>query len=157
MSIPTQSNSKISPKDKRDRTELEQFLRFYLEPHTTSMLSVAQIAEVLKIGIGQIAPIPHLPAWVMGVYNWRGSVLWMVDLGLLLGLDSWYRSERASANYTAIVLKCDRTSTTARLGLVVTRVEDIEWCDTAQIHALPTMKAASALAPYLRGVLAKIR
>ncbi len=69
-----------------DLNEKEQFLRFHLVPDTTLMLSITQLTEVLTIPVGQIIPIPHMPAWVMGVYNWRGEILWMVDLGQLVGL-----------------------------------------------------------------------
>ncbi|GBF83604.1 chemotaxis signal transduction protein [Aphanothece sacrum FPU3] len=72
----------------RNRSSLEQFLRFDLVPDTTLMLPVAQLTEVLTVPLGQIVPIPHMPPWVMGIYNWRGEILWMVDLGHLLGLNS---------------------------------------------------------------------
>lgn len=143
----------FSPQNADARQELEQFLRFYLQPDTKAMLPVGQIAEVLKIDLGRIAPMPHLPAWVMGVYNWRGNILWMVDLGQLLGLDPWQRQNVATPKYTAIVLRCDRRfdSTAASLGLVVTRVEDLEWCRRDRIQALPAVAVTSALAPFLKG------
>ena len=142
------SNSTIE----RDRTT-EQFLRFHLNPDTKAMLSVGQIAEVLKIQFGQIVPIPHLPAWVMGVYNWRGDILWMVDLGHLLGLNSWYRHVNCS-NYTAIVLsphKAHKSATDLHLGLIVPRVEDIEICNPSEIQAAPNLSVTASLDNFLRG------
>jgi len=58
----------------------QQFLRFHLVPDTTALLPVRQMSEVLTVPIAQVVPIPHTPAWVMGVYNWRGEILWLVDL-----------------------------------------------------------------------------
>lgn len=51
----------------------QQFLRFHLVPDTTAMLPVQQMTEVLTMGVSEIVPIPQMPGWVMGVYNWRGK------------------------------------------------------------------------------------
>ncbi|AFY77719.1 MAG: chemotaxis protein CheW [Hydrococcus sp. C42_A2020_068] len=137
----------------------EQFLRFYLEPDTKVMLPVAQLTEVLTIPLGQIIPIPHMPAWVMGVYNWRGEILWMVDLGQLVGLTPWHQQSFKGSTYRAFVLKSAGKSETAAksqtLGLVISRVDDIEWCDPAQIQSPPASAVEPGLAPFLRGFWVK--
>lgn len=133
----------------------EQFLRFYLEPDTKVMLPVAQLTEVLTIPLGQIVPIPHMPPWVMGVYNWRGEILWMVDLGQLVGLTPWSQQSLKSSIYKAFVLRSagssGATSKNQALGLVIGRVEDIEWCDPAEIQSPPASAVEPGLAPFLRG------
>lgn len=132
----------------------EQFLRFYLEPDTKVMLPVAQMTEVLTIPLGQIIPIPHMPAWVMGVYNWRGEILWMVDLGQMVGLTPWHQQSLKSSTYKAFVVRSvDSTgvSKSKSLGLVISRIEDIEWCDPAEIQSPPASAVEPGLAPFLRG------
>ena len=131
----------------------EQFLRLHLVPDTKVLLSIQQVGEVLTIPVGQIVPIPHMPACVMGVHNWRGEVLWMVDLGHLCGLTPYYQQTIRIA-HTAVVLQgYDGASTqkSQTLGLVVDRVEDVEWCDPNVIQPLPLSTLASELAPLLRG------
>lgn len=134
--------------------ENKQFLRFFLRPDTNLMLPIRQITEVLKIQFGQIVPIPQMPPWVMGVYNWRGDILWMIDLGNLVGLNSWYQQELNRSSQTVIVLSPDQEQTKSdhqsHLGLVISRVEDIESCDptTIQIAIKETM---SQLEPFLQG------
>lgn len=143
-----------------------QFLRFHLVPDTTAMLPVYQMTEVLTVPIGGIVPIPHMPAWVMGVYNWRGEILWMVDLGHLIGLTPLYQHATSRPDYRAIVIRDvqerpgkQRTGTPSGsqgsskklLGLVVNRVEDMEWCNPDVIQS-PTMASVSPeLVPFLRG------
>ncbi len=148
----------ISTINDRSKTpQALQYLRFYLEPDTKIILPVRQITEVLKIPVGQIVPIPHMPPWVMGVYNWRGNILWMLDLGHLFGLDSWYQSGINTSNYTAIVLSPDRDIKRTKvfnsisLGLVVTRVEDIQWCDKNSIQSPPANAVKPSLAQFLQG------
>lgn len=138
-------------------TASEQFLRFYLFPNTTVLLPIEQLTEVLTISRDQIVPIFHLPPWVMGVYNWRGEILWMVDLGHLVGLTPWHQQPISASSYTAIVLQARSNSATPTgpksqmLGLIVNRVEDIEWCDSDLLQSPPASAVTPELAPFLQG------
>jgi positive phototaxis protein PixI len=135
----------------------EQFLRFYLFPNTTVLLPIEQLTEVLTISRDQIVPIFHLPPWVMGVYNWRGEILWMVDLGHLVGLTPWHQQPIGASSYTAIVLQARSNSVKSTgtksqmLGLIVNRVEDIEWCNPDLLQSPPASTVTPELAPFLRG------
>lgn len=138
----------------------QQFLRFHLVPDTTAILPLHQITEVLTMAVGEIMPIPHMPVWVMGVYNWRGEILWMVDLGYLVGLTPWYQQVTNDSTYTTIVIQSMQqvrspqqvgNSGTGKkqLGLVVNRVEDMEQCHPEEIQSLPA--TTPELVPFLRG------
>ena len=151
------SNSLLPSSERASSKALEQFLRFHLMPDTTVLLPMQQLTEVLTIPNGKIVPIFHMPAWVIGVYNWRGEILWMVDLGHLLGLTASYQQANSASSYTAIVLQaCDRQATSTNLknqmlGVVVSRVEDIEWCNPDWIQSPPSSTITSEIAPFLRG------
>lgn len=139
------------------KKEEKQFLRFYLHPGTKLMLPIGQITEVLRIQFGQIVPIPQMPEWVMGVYNWRGDILWMVDLGHLIGLNPWYQQNTNRSNHTAIVLSPDREKAQAKgetkinLGLIISQVEDIEMCNTSAIQSPLSSGVTPQIAPFLQG------
>ncbi|MBW4657814.1 MAG: chemotaxis protein CheW [Drouetiella hepatica Uher 2000/2452] len=136
----------------------EQFLRLRLL-NTPVLLSVGQMTEVLTVPIGQIVPIAHMPTWVMGVYNWRGEVLWMVDLCHLCGLAPWYEQQAVSA-HAAVVLQIRLPASPASrsasaksrtLGLVVSQIGEMEWCDPHQIQALSLSAATPEITQFLRG------
>jgi positive phototaxis protein PixI len=137
----------------------EQFLRFYLEPDAAALLPVSQLLEVLKLPMGQIVPIPHMPSWLMGVYNWRGEILWMVDLAELVGLTPCDRQQTSDiSTYTAVVLQAnlsDRlsvpTAETQTIGLVIERVDDMQWCNADTIQPPPFSAVATPFAPFVRG------
>ncbi|NEP57511.1 MAG: chemotaxis protein CheW [Symploca sp. SIO2G7] len=135
----------------------EQFLRLYLARNTTALLPLQQLTEVLTIPIGQIVPIPDMRAWVMGVYNWRGEILWIVDLGHLVGLTPWYQQTSNVSAHKAVVLSIYTASTSSTkvqsqmLGLVVNQVEDIEWCNPDSIQSPPSSTVTAELVPFLRG------
>ena len=155
MSNLSQTNLTDSLQPKDDRTIAKQFLRFYLYPDTKVMLPIEKITEVLKIQLDRIVPIPQMPSWVMGVYNWRGEILWMVDLSHLIGLEPWYQNQTARSHHTAIVLSPnkehrDRTDNIC-LGLIVSRVEDLATCDTKQIQSALGSKVGTRLGNFLQG------
>lgn len=147
----------LTPTDSASSRGSEQFLRFHLVPDTTALLPVHQLTEVLTVPRGQIVPMFHMPAWVMGVYNWRGEILWMVDLGHLLGLTPWHEQSVGASTYTAVVVRAysqQAASTSVKhqlLGVVVNRVEDIEWCNPDWIQSPPSSSVTPELVPFLRG------
>ena len=138
-----------------EKTTDKQFLRFQLHPDTKAMLPIRQITEVLKIQFGQIVPIPQMPVWVMGVYNWRGDILWMLDLGHLLGLDSWYQHQLNRSNHMAIVLSPHRYSqanvNNIHLGLVVAQIEDLSICAENAIQSALSSQVSAQLAQFSQG------
>ena len=137
----------------------EQFLRFYLEPDLNAALPVDQMTEVFTVSTTKVVPIPHMPPWVIGVYNWRGEILWLVDLGYLLGGTPLYQQTSSRSLYTAIVVNSQQSggrqgSSTAgkkMLGLAVNRVEDMEWFNPDLIQSPPESAINAALIPFLRG------
>jgi positive phototaxis protein PixI len=151
------SNPSLPANNSTPTPVTQQFLRFHLIPHTTALLPIQQLTEVLTIPTGQIVPISHMPPWVMGVYNWRGEILWMIDLGHLIGLTPWHQQENITSAYTAIVLQShpnQATTTTVKslmIGLVVNRVEDIEWCNPDLIQSPPSSPMNLDLLPFLQG------
>lgn len=140
-----------------DPQEAKQFLKFAIYPSTKLMLPIRQITEVLKIKFGQIVPIPQMPPWVMGVYNWRGDILWMVDLGHLIGLDPWYQRENNRNYQTAIVLSPHKEKIQSdkrvgtNLGLIVSHVEDIKMCDRSTIQSPPNNSVSQQISSFLQG------
>jgi positive phototaxis protein PixI len=144
----------------------QQFLRLYLAADFPALLPIHQVKEVLTVPRDQIVPIPDMPAWVMGIYNWRGEILWMVDLGHLCGLTPWYQQPTYISMHSTIVLRVPETTPDIHreisretptpiamqtLGLVVNSVEDMEVCDLALIQALPLSSLPSQLASFLHG------
>ena len=137
-------------------TKKKQFLRLYLEPKTTIMLPIEQVTEVLKITLNKIVPIPQMPPYIMGVYNWRGEILWTADLGQLLGLNSW-QQQNIDSNHTTMIIISFAIGSQAKsmhkksLGLIVNSIEDIEWCDPQFIQPPSSSAINTVLASFVSG------
>jgi positive phototaxis protein PixI len=143
-------------------SEEEQFLRFTLEPDITALLPLQHLAEVLNIPGKEIVPIFLMPAWVTGVYNLRGEILWIIDLGHLLGLTPCYQQASTSSSFTTIVLNIPSQSAVVRgasttkvrnqlLGCIISRLEAIEQCDSDQIQPPQLTSAIHGILPFLQG------
>ena len=116
----------------------EQFLQLYLTANLPMLLSVHQLVEILTVPIGQIVPLFQMPPWIMGVYNWRGEVLWMVDLNHCLGLSPWYKETEYQSKHTVVVVRSLADKSTdekdRRLGLVVHQIKDMVFCPSDRIQ-----------------------
>lgn len=123
----------------------QQFLRFSLHPNLTMMVETDRVVELVSIPHDRVVPMPHLAPAVRGIYNWRGEILWVVDLAMLLGMavaPRRYHSlqqlviMRSTGNDAAeFKTKGDR-QTQAKIGFMVDEIAEIEDYDIAQIRLL---------------------
>ncbi len=126
-----------------------KFLRFQLQLEHRLLLAVEAIQEILRLAIAEILPVPDMPEAVLGIYNWRGEMLWLVDLGALLGLPPvWQLADTSLATLNAIVLRVEEQ----RLGLVVQQVDGIE-AYAPQALQTPQGLFSAQLAPFVEGYL----
>lgn len=128
----------VPSQDEQPESIEEQFLQLYLNSSLSVLLSVHQLVEILTVPIGQIVPLFQMPPWVMGVYNWRGEVLWMVDLNHFLGLSPWYKQAEYASKHTVVVVRSVSDQPTdekeKRLGLVVHQIADMMFCPSQTIQ-----------------------
>ncbi len=159
-----------------NRSTQQQFLRFPIQPSLTALIEIdtalsdtaagvqprsqQRILELIDIQVDRVVPMPHLPPAVMGVYNWRGEILWIVDLAMLLGTATETRRHRslqptiilASTTELAGGRSASADRQERKLGLVVDDIAEIEWYDPALICPLDPDRVAPALANWVRGV-----
>ncbi len=129
----------------------QQFLQFRLQPDLTAAIDLDRVTELVNIPLDRIVPMPHLPPAVMGVYNWRGEILWIVDLGQLVGLNNGRSPRHYRSLQPTIIISNTTAGTTTSIGLVVAEIAEIEWCETAQIQALTPDCLQQTLSSWLVG------
>ncbi|MFN3926985.1 MAG: chemotaxis protein CheW [Pseudanabaenaceae cyanobacterium] len=106
----------------------DRYLVLQLTGAELVMLPIGELGEVFNISLLQVVQIPDLPAHVMGVCNWRGEVVWLVDVGAWLGFPPLYQQGFSQITYKVVLLQ------SGGLGLVVTRVGNILTCTPDQIQ-----------------------
>jgi positive phototaxis protein PixI len=131
-----------------------------MEIDDTSQQRSQRVSELVNVPIDRVVPMPHLPPAVMGIYNWRGEILWIVDLAILLGLAISPRRYRSlqpmiiltgTGTNSANGAEAPETQQQQTIGLVVDRINEIEWCERELIPA-DTSAIDSALSSWVRGL-----
>lgn len=143
--------SLFSDSDEETETENKQgqrFLRFHLGLEDTALLSVNTVKEVLSVSGEAILAIPDTPASVLGIHNWRGEMLWLVDLNYLLGFSPLWEIENIATNINIIVLQVENQE----IGIAVRQVETIEQHDWQKLQP-PEGLFPDHILSYVQGYL----
>jgi chemotaxis signal transduction protein len=134
----------------------EQLIRVPLDTQDSVLLPLEQLTEILRIEFAEILSIPEMPSCVMGICNWRGEMLWLVDFNQFVGYPSLFQQEPFSAPLTVLVIQSNQPLSAKRtegIGMVVSQVHDIELHDLQRLQS-PTIGLFSPdLLPLVRGVL----
>jgi positive phototaxis protein PixI len=125
----------------------QKFLSFHLGVRDTAVISLEHITEVLQVSLPEICRIPQMPNCVLGIYNWRGEMLWLIDLEAMLGYPPISQGSNLVSKMMAIVLENE----SKYLGLLVRQLMDIEWLDTNQIKPPTTELFYPKMLPFLQG------
>jgi chemotaxis signal transduction protein len=130
-------------------TTEHRFLNFSLGHEDTALLPVESIAEVLRVPMTEVLPVPQMPGSILGIYNRRGEMLWLVDLGHLVGHPLTFQPGNPFVTGMAMVLEIEGQF----LGLVVKQVHDIESIDPQTIQPPSTQLFSPKLLPFVQGYL----
>jgi len=123
--------------------KIRKFLEFQLGDGSTYLLPAEIVMEIISLNSRQILPVPQVPPSVMGVYQWRGETLWIIDIGILCGFAplSWGK------NNFLLVLQIGEEY----MGLVVPQVKDIETYDLSKLKEPLDDLFHKELRPFLQG------
>ncbi len=128
------------------KATISQFLSFFLTSDIQAMLLTEELGEIIKIDPSQIVPIFDLSPAIMGVYNHRGEVLWIVDLALLLELEPLYQQNYYQSYNVLLIKKHNKI-----LGLAVRQVGHLVLCKKGQIRCSTRKEITSKLSFCLLG------
>jgi chemotaxis signal transduction protein len=121
----------------------------------SALLPTQVMIEVISLALTDLVPIPDTPSTVMGVYNWRGDVLWVLDLSALLGQAQLAQQMEQP---TLIVVRQGLEN----LGLVVPQLGQMLWLEAEQMelvvqqlqsgqsHKSPRETLSESLSPSLK-------
>ncbi|AFY95320.1 chemotaxis protein CheW [Chamaesiphon minutus] len=131
------------PTKRSTRTTGEMFLRFQLDKQTCAVVPMLQTQEAVIIPAGRVSVIPNLPSCVLGLFNRRSSLLWLVDLPEILGLEP---IDRYAHSYDVALLKVGQTP----LAVAVRSIQGVVRFNKEEIRS-PIGSFNPAFTPYLSG------
>jgi len=127
----------------RDRQQGDAYLRLMVRDRLTALVPVTEAQQVMVVAPRQLTVMPNLPSLVMGLLNYRNRVVWVIDLGQLLGLEPLSSD---CPYYTVALLQAAEK----RLGIAVSDVRGILRLGADSIQS-PVGTVNAALVPYLKG------
>lgn len=125
----------------------QKFLSFNLGRKDKAVISLKYITEVLQVSLAEICGVPQMPTSIFGIYNWRGEMLWLVDLEEMLGYGQVMQATNLASKMMAVVVQSEGKY----LGLLIRHLMDIEWLDTSQMKAPENQLFSANISPFLEG------
>lgn len=124
MSAISQNQKSATPIQFQDSqlTLGERFLRFPLNSQVNSLLSLSDLQGTISIQLQEILPVPHISESWLGIINWRGEAIWILDLAGFLNGTHWCRQPNINTEGMAILIQVK----TQTIGLLVKQVKTIE-------------------------------
>jgi len=128
--------------DSKNNAEAEsQLVTFYLAGEEFG-LPISKVKEI--VSVPAVTRLPKAPQYIEGIANLRGNILPFVNLRLLFGLPFEERTD----DTRAVVVEINGRA----LGIIVDRVLEVMYVDSAHIAPPPAISKSSADANYLQGV-----
>jgi purine-binding chemotaxis protein CheW len=105
-------------------------------------MPIARVQSIIRYEAP--TPVPHAPEGVEGVFNLRGQVLPLIDLGWRL------RGEPITPTPASRIIVAD--SALGAVGLAVDRVKEVASLTISEIRPTPQAAVASEMADALEGI-----
>ncbi|MDD1457081.1 chemotaxis protein CheW, partial [Dolichospermum sp. ST_sed7] len=120
---------------------------FSLGVNDTAVIPLEQITEVVQIPLTEICGVPQMPNCVVGIYNWRGEMLWLVDLEEMLGYPPLLQGSNLLSKIMALVLEHEGKY----LGILIRQLIDIDGLDTQEMKQASGKVFYPEMTPFLQG------
>ena len=116
------ANSKNFPIGVSQEQDQQRFLQFSLNLQIDCLLSLEELKGVIDISPTKMLPVPQVEEYWLGIINWRGEALWILDLAKLLRAKKWYEGEKLPKTATAILVGEEE----GNIGILTRQVDTIK-------------------------------
>lgn len=139
----------LDPQPVQEADTQQRLLRVCLSEQDTALVPLEQITEVLNVETTTILPVPEMPGCVLGIHNWRGNMLWLVDFSHLVGYPSVLQQQQIPRSLTVLVAEINHQF----VGVGVQQVYTIELHDLQQLQPSVPGLFPPGLLPMVQGIL----
>ncbi|MGF1524079.1 MAG: chemotaxis protein CheW [Leptolyngbyaceae cyanobacterium] len=127
----------------------QRLLRFPLSTQDSGLLLLEDIAEVFQVAVTDILPVPGVPEATLGICNWRGAMLWLIDFNTLIGYSPLLSYLPGLSPVTVLVIQTQDGT----IGLGIPRFDDIELHDLDHLQSVAPGLFPAKMYPFIAGVL----
>lgn len=126
-----------------------RLIRVPLDAQDSVLLSIADLTEIFRVEAAEVLPIPEMIRCVIGICNWRGEMLWLVDFNQFVGYPSLFEQAQSFSPLTVLVIQNNLQA----IGIVVSQVNDMELHDLQHLQPPAIGLFSPDLLPLVRGML----
>jgi positive phototaxis protein PixI len=111
---------------------------------------------VLSLECTQISPVPEMSPCVLGICNWQGEMLWVIDFCNFVGYAQLLQAPIASV-LMVMVMQIDHLSVASgrsqSIGIAVPSIYEIEFHDLHSLQPVVPSLFSPELLPLILGLL----
>ena len=136
----------LAPSDESPRVDTPQgdlYLRFGLSGEEQFAFAATSVVEVVEILPEQITPMPNISSLLLGTFNLRGEIIWILDLRQLYG-----QAVTDLVGSCAVIVIQEGEGV---LGLAVQAIQGMAWIDADQIKDNSHESLEEGLAQHVQG------
>ncbi len=115
-----------------DIVQTDQYLTFTLDKETYA-IEIVKVREV--IDYAYVTRVPRMPAYLCGVINLRGSVVPVIDLRLILGMDA----AEKTIDTCIVIAEVSMEDDILHVGMLADSVQEVIDVDPGQIDPPPRL------------------
>jgi len=115
-----------------DMVQTDQYLTFTLDKETYA-IEIVKVREV--IDYAYVTKVPRMPLYLCGVINLRGSVVPVIDLRRILGMESAEKTITTCIIITEVTMEDDML----HVGMLADSVQEVIDVDPSQIDPPPKL------------------
>jgi positive phototaxis protein PixI len=131
----------------------QRFLECYLSAQMALLISLEEIQSVFQFNLADIVPVPHMPDGILGLYGYRGKMLWMVDVSTQIGCQRQFLNSQMDtycfSNLSAIAISFQG----ALLGLIINQVAGIQTHPQTSIRPIDADLFSAQITRYCSGYI----
>ena len=121
------------------------YLKFQVNKHISAVLPIKNTQEVIFVPVESVTSMPNMPACILGLINWQNSLIWVIDLAIMLNVK---QDNKITYQYNIIITRTEL----GLLALVVFEIKGTTRLISDKIYS-PELEVPSRLLPYLRGYI----
>ncbi|AFZ37546.1 CheW protein [Stanieria cyanosphaera PCC 7437] len=127
----------------------ERFLKFSLNTEINALVSLSDLRGVVDVTLKEILPVPQIAEFLLGIMNWQGEAIWIIDLANLLGAVHW--SRRSPMPQSGMVLLVELENHNHKIGLLVEQIKGIEIYERQFCCSVSQLSSLEPLHGFLQG------
>lgn len=139
-----QNNLQLLEEKKLQQQQGERYLQFSLKPEINGLVSLKDLQGTINVSLTDILPIPQVAEFWLGIVNWQGEAVWILDLAQLLGAPNWYRQQPVITSGMVMLIKITHQT----IGLLVEKITGIKNYDPQLCLPANTINFSNKMRSY---------